>query len=104
MNMKLAEMFGLSLINFIVIPILIHAQEKYKQRRTLLSDGGLDLYWGVEFDRLYLKLVSKNANNILFALSYTEIPTDGFIAGHDAEKNKFIHDLHLDFAGNIIKK
>ena len=100
--MKLAEMCGISLLYFILIPILINAQEKYKQRRTLLSNGGLDLFWGVEFDRLYLKLVSKKAKHIAFALSYTDIPTDGIIAGQDAENNRFIRDLHLDFAGNTI--
>ena len=96
-------MFRTSLLNFILVPILITAQEKYKQRRTLLPNGGLDLFWGVEFDRLYLKLVSKKAKHIAFALSYNDIPTDGIIAGHDAENNEFLRDLHLDFAGNILK-
>ena len=96
-------MFRTSLLFFVLVPILINAQEKYKQRRTLLPNGGLDLFWGVEFDRLYLKLVSKKAKHIMFALSYNDIPTDGIIAGHDAEKNEILRDLHLDFAGNILK-
>ena len=94
-------MFRISILNLVLVPILINAQEKYKQQRTLLPNGGLDLFWGVEFERLYLKLVSKKAKHIAFALSYTDIPTDGIIAGYDAEKNEFISDLHLDFAGNI---
>ena len=94
-------MFRISILNLVLVPILINAQEKYKQQRTLLPNGGLDLFWGVEFERLYLKLVSKKAKNIAFALSYTDIPTDGIIAGYDAEKNEFISDLHLDFAGNM---
>ena len=94
-------MVSITLINLFLVPILINAQEKYKQRRSLLPNGGLELFWGVEFDRLYFKLVSKNAKHIAFALSYSDIPTDGIIAGYDEQKNEFINDLHLDFAGNF---
>ena len=102
--MKLDVMLWIiTLSNFICVPILINAQEKYKQRRTILPNSGLDLFWGVEFDRLYFKLISKNAKYIAIALSYNDIPTDGIIAGYDAEKREFIHDLHLDFAGKITR-
>ena len=102
--MKLDVMLWIiTLSNFICVPILINAQEKYKQRRTILPNAGLDLFWGVEFDRLYFKLISKNAKYIAIALSYNDIPTDGIIAGYDAEKREFIHDLHLDFAGKITR-
>ena len=95
----LVEMFRKYLLYLVTILNVISAQEKYKQQRTLLPNGGLTLSWGVEFDRLYFKLVSKNAKSVAFVLSYNDIPTDGIFAGYYKEDSDFIHDLHLDFAG-----
>ena len=83
-------------------------QEKYKQSKQLLN-GRFSFFWGVEYDRLYFKILAKNSKFLTLSYSYNDVPTDGFIAGLDSQGNGIIKDIHLDFAGrkiiyNIYKK
>ena len=85
------------LVNFLAI----FAQEKYKQQRELLPNGGLTLHWGVEYGRFYFKTVSKTSKHVLLLFSYNDVPTDGILTGLDANQKPFMRDLHLDFAGGL---
>ena len=76
-------------------------QEKYKQSKQLLN-GRFSFFWGVEYDRLYFKILAKNSKFLALSYSYNDVPTDGFIAGLDSQGNGVIKDIHLDFAGRKI--
>ena len=93
-------------MNFLILILLVNflaifAQEKYKQQRKLLPNGGLTLYWGVEYGRFYFKTVSKTSKHVLLLFSYNDVPTDGILTGLDDNQKPFMRDLHLDFAGGL---
>ena len=75
--------------------------EKYTQNKELLPNGVLRLYWTVAYGRFYFKTVTGRGDNVVLAYSYNDVPIDGFIAGYDDNQEKFINDLHIDFAGKL---